>query len=186
MLIFIKQISYLQCYLHRVPVEDLLAWENKYGENPRNVEVIMNSGWSEKYRVRRASLVLRIKPTRQLFTFLLGTKMRSHAPSLFVSVRSTLLAWTQLPWTTVSQKLYLFIPTWGKNNIVGIENVANLDNITESGSTVLNIEDGSGSPARVFATYDDEPKKTNTAAMSTCFTSPLILLVTVLMCMILN
>ena len=49
MLIFIKQISYLKCYLHRVTVEDLLAWENKYGEIPRHVVVIMNSGWSEKY-----------------------------------------------------------------------------------------------------------------------------------------
>ena len=49
MLMFIKQISYLQCYLHRVTVEDLLAWENKYGEKPRNVIVIINSGWSEKY-----------------------------------------------------------------------------------------------------------------------------------------
>ena len=71
---------------------------------------------------------------------------------------------------------------------MGIENVANLDNIPESGSTinipVLNIEDGSGGPVRVFATYDDEPKKTNTTAMLTCFTSPLSLLVNVLMCMI--
>ena len=71
----------------------------------------------------------------------------------------------------------------GKNNIVGIENVANLDNIPESGSTVLNIEDGSGSPARVFATYDDEPKKTNTTAMLKCFTSSLSLLVNVFMCL---
>ena len=76
----------------------------------------------------------------------------------------------------------------GKNNVVGIEHVANLDSIPESGSTiyvpVLNIEDGSGGPVRIFATYDDELKKTNTAAMLTCFTFPLILLVTVLMCMI--
>ena len=49
MLMFIKQISYLQCYLHRVTVEDLLAWENKYGEIPRHAVAIMNSGWSEKY-----------------------------------------------------------------------------------------------------------------------------------------
>lgn len=51
----------------------------------------------------------------------------------------------------------------GKNDVVGIENVANLDNVPESGSMiyvpVLNIFEGSGGPARVFAAFDDESNK---------------------------
>lgn len=51
----------------------------------------------------------------------------------------------------------------GKNDVVGIENVANLDKVPESGSMiyvpVLNIFEGSGGPARVFATFDDESNK---------------------------
>ena len=44
--------------------------------------------------------------------------------------------------------------------IVGVEGIANIDEIPEYGATVylpvLKIDEGSGGPTRVFATYDDD------------------------------
>lgn len=74
----------------------------------------------------------------------------------------------------------------GQKNIVGIENVANLDYVPESGSTiyipVLNLFGGSGGPARVFATFDDELNKTNAAAMVTTSIVYVQLFVAVFVC----
>lgn len=74
----------------------------------------------------------------------------------------------------------------GQNNIVGIENVAHLDYIPESGSTIYlpvrNLFGGSGGPARVFATFDDELNKTNAAAMVTSSMFHVDLLAAVLVC----
>ena len=186
MLMFIKQISYLQCYLHRVTVEDLLAWENKYGEIPRHAVAIMNSGWSEKYPDKTRVFGSPNNTNPSTFHF---PSWHEDAVTWLINKRQINAIGVDTPSTDYGQSTTLPCHIlMGKNNVVGIEFVANLDSIPESGSTiyvpVLNIEDGSGGPVRIFATYDDEPKKTNTAAMLTCFTFPLILLVTVLMCMI--
>lgn len=64
--------------------------------------------------------------------------------------------------------------------------MANLDNVPESGSTiyipVLNLFGGSGGPARVFATFDDELNKTNAAAMVTTSMVYVHLFVAVFVC----
>lgn len=76
--------------------------------------------------------------------------------------------------------------TLGRNNVVGIEFVANLDKVLENGSTiylpVLKLFDGSGGPARVFATFHDEPNKRNAAAILTSFLRFAILYSMILMC----
>lgn len=41
--------SIIYCYNLRVTIDDLLRWEEKYGEKPRRAVAIMNSGWSSKY-----------------------------------------------------------------------------------------------------------------------------------------
>jgi kynurenine formamidase len=47
--------------------------------------------------------------------------------------------------------------TLGAANVPGLENVANLDSVPESGSTIyvapIKLKDGSGAQARVFATF---------------------------------
>lgn len=51
----------------------------------------------------------------------------------------------------------------GENDVVGIENVVNLDKVLENGSMiyllVLNIFDGSGGLVCVFVIFDDELNK---------------------------
>nr|XP_022309947.1 uncharacterized protein LOC111115481 [Crassostrea virginica] len=171
---------------YRVTVDDLLAWEKKYGEIPRHAVAIMNSGWSEKYPDKTRVFGTPNHTNPSTFHF---PSWHEDTVTWLINKRQINAIGVDTPSTDYGQSTtFPCHALMGKNNIVGIENVANLDSIPESGSTiyvpVLKIEDGSGGPARVFATYDDEPKKTNTAAMSTCFTFPLILLVTVLMCMI--
>lgn len=172
---------------YRVTVEDLLMWEEKYGEMPRRAVAIMNSGWSSKY------------PNK---TLVFGTPEPSNTSSLhFPSWHEDAVTWVinkrQINAVGVDTPStdYGMSSTFpchillGKNSVVGIENVANLDNVPESGSTiyipVLKIANGSGGPARVFATYDDEPNKTNAAAMVTCSTFYLYLLAFVLVCNVL-
>lgn len=154
----------------RVTVEDLMMWEKKFGEMPRHAIAIMNSGWSDKY------------PNK---TQIFGSTQHDNASSFhFPSWHVDAVTWlinkrqinavgvdtpsTDFGQASVSASFPCHI-TLGRNNVVGIEYVANLDKVPENGSTiyvpVLKLFDGSGGPARVFATYDDEPNKTNAAAI---------------------
>lgn len=159
----------ISCYNLRVTVDDLSVWEEKYGKMPRCAVAIMNSGWSSKY------------PNK---TLVFGTPQPSNVSSFhFPGWHEDAVTWminkrqinavgVDTPSTdygqTTNMPCHVIL---GQKNIVGIENVANLDNIPESGSTiyipVLNIFGGSGGPARVFATFDDDLNKTNAAAMVT-------------------
>nr|XP_034317591.1 isatin hydrolase isoform X3 [Crassostrea gigas] len=172
---------------YRVTVDDLLMWEKKYGEMPRRAVAIMNSGWSSKYP--NITLVFGSpKPSNESsFHF---PSWHEDAVTWLINKRQINAVGVDTPSTDYGMSSTFPCHTiLGKNRVVGMENVANLDNVPESGSTiyipVLNIADGSGGPARVFATYDDEPSKTNAAAMVTCFAIYLYLLAAVLMCNVL-
>lgn len=164
-----------------------MMWEKKFGEMPRHAIVIMNSGWSDKY------------PNR---TLIFGTTQHTntssfHFPSWHVDAVTWLMNKRQInavgvdtPSTDYGQTSvgasYPCHVTLGRNNVVGIEFVANLDKVPENGSTiyvpVLKLFDGSGGPARVFATFDDEPNKTNAAAIPTSFLRIAILFSMILLC----
>lgn len=172
---------------YRVTVEDLLMWEEKYGEMPRRAVAIMNSGWSSKYPNK--TLVFGSPEPTDIST-LHFPSWHEDAVTWLINKRQINAVGVDTPSTDYGMSSTLPCHTlMGKNRVVGIENVANLDNVPESGSTiyipVLNIADGSGGPARVFATYDDEPNKTNAAAMVTCFMFFLYLLAAVLVCNVL-
>jgi kynurenine formamidase len=148
-----------------VSTDDLFAWEEKHGEIPRHAVVLMNSGWSNKYPDLK--LVYGTSLPNDTSTF--------HFPSWHEETVTWLIARRQVnaiggdtPSTDYGQSKTLPCHSLlGKNNVVGIEHAANLDNIPESGSTiyipVMKIFDGSGGPARLFGTYDDDPNKTNVA-----------------------
>uniref|UniRef100_K1QML4 Uncharacterized protein n=1 Tax=Magallana gigas TaxID=29159 RepID=K1QML4_MAGGI len=172
---------------YRVIVEDLLMWEEKYGEMPRRAVAIMNSGWSSKYPNK--TLVFGSPEPTNTSTFHFPS-WHEDAVTWLINKRQINAVGVDTPSTDYGMSsTYPCHTLLGKNSVVGIESVANLDNVPESGSTiyipVLNIADGSGGPARVFATYDDEPNKTNAAAMVTCFMFFLYLLAAVLVCNVL-
>lgn len=169
---------------YRVMVDDLLMWEEKYGEMPRRAIVMMNSGWSSKYP--NITLVFGSTQHTNISTFHFPS-WHEDAVTWLINKRQINAVGVDTPSTDYGQsKTYPCHVLLGKNSVVGIEQVTNLDNVPESGSTiyvpVLNIADGSGGPARVFATYDDEPNKTNAASMVTCFTFYSYLLLAVLVC----
>ena len=142
-------------------MDDLLAWEKNYGEIPRHAVVIMNSGWSEKYPDKTRVFGTPNHTNPSTFHF---PSWHEDTVTWLINKRQINAIGVDTPSTDYGQSTtFPCHILMGKNNVVGIENVANLDNIPESGSKiyvpVLKIEGGSGGPARVFATYDDEPKK---------------------------
>ncbi|XP_062597643.1 isatin hydrolase-like [Saccostrea cucullata] len=154
---------------YRVSTDDLLKYEEKYGEIPRHSVVIMNSGWTQKYL--NNTLVWGTMQLLDSSTFHFPS-WHEEAVTWLINKRQVNAIGVDTPSTDYGQSKTLPCHLiMGKNNVVGIENVANLDNIPESGSTiyvpVIKIYDGSGGPARLFGTYDDDPDKTNAASTAT-------------------
>ncbi|XP_072015370.1 isatin hydrolase-like [Amphiura filiformis] len=147
---------------YRVSIEDIEDWETKYNKIPDGAIVIMNSGWSLRY------------PNK---TLLFGTQTYTdtttyHFPSWHEDTVDWLLKNRNINVIGVDSTSVDYGPATnfpvhqllGANNITGVENVANLDSIPESG-TIINVAPfqlygGSGSPSRVYATYTVEtPRK---------------------------
>ncbi|XP_062618148.1 isatin hydrolase-like, partial [Saccostrea cucullata] len=154
---------------YRVSTDDLSKYEEKYGEIPRHAVVIMNSGWTQKYS--NYTLVYGTAQLQDDTTYHFPS-WHEEAVTWLINKRQVNAIGVDTPSTDYGQSRTLPCHViMGKNNVVGIENVANLDNIPESGSTiyvpVIKIYDGSGGPARLFGTYDDDPDKTNTASTAT-------------------
>lgn len=146
---------------YRVSVADLLTWEKKNGKMPRNAIVVMNSGWSSRYPNK--SLVFGTSTPTDVSTFHFPG-WHENAVMWLINKRQVNAVGVDTPSTDYGQTTnYPCHVIMGENDVVGIENVANLDKVPENGSTiyvpVLNIFDGSGGPARVFATFDDESNK---------------------------
>lgn len=145
----------------RVTVADLLVWEKKHGEMPRHAIVMMNSGWSSRYRNK--TLVFGTNTPTDVSTFHFPS-WHEDAVTWLINKRQVNAVGVDTPSTDYGQTTnYPCHVIMGKNDVVGIENVANLDKVPESRSMiyvpVLNIFEGSGGPARVFATFDDESNK---------------------------
>ncbi|XP_056000490.1 isatin hydrolase-like [Ostrea edulis] len=150
---------------YRVSTDDLSAWEEKYGEIPRHAVVVMNSGWSKKYPDPNLVYGTSLPNDTTSFHF---PSWHEEAVTWLITKRQVNAVGVDTPSTDYGQtNTFPCHIILGKHNIVGIEHVANLDNIPESGSVVympvLKIFDGSGGPTRLFGTYDDEPNKTNAA-----------------------
>ncbi|XP_056000489.1 isatin hydrolase-like [Ostrea edulis] len=150
---------------YRVSTDDLYAWEEKYGEIPRHAVVVMNSGWSHKYPDPK--LVYGTSQPNDSSTFHFPS-WHEEAVTWLITKRQVNAVGVDTPSTDYGQtKTFPCHIILGEHNIVGIEHVANLDNIPESGSVVyipvIKIFDGSGGPTRLFGTYDDELNKTNYA-----------------------
>lgn len=135
-----------------VTPDDIRAWESRYGRLPANAAVLMHSGWAARvgstasYRNADSSGTMHFpgfgKPA---IDFLLTE--RSVAA---IGVDTLSLD----PGTSPDFAVHnTFLPT----NRYGIENLANLDAIPPSGSTLIvgapKIASGSGGPGRVMAVW---------------------------------
>ncbi|XP_072030356.1 isatin hydrolase-like [Amphiura filiformis] len=145
---------------YRVTVDDIQDWETKYNQIPDGAVVIMNSGWSQRYPNR--TLLFGSEDYMDTTTF--------HFPSWHEDAVDWLLKNRNIHVIGVDTTSVDYGPSTtypvhqllGEYNIPGIENVANLDSIPESGTTIyvaaFKLYDGSGSQSRVFATYTVETR----------------------------
>ncbi|XP_072015368.1 isatin hydrolase-like [Amphiura filiformis] len=151
---------------YRVAIDDILDWETKYNKIPDGAVVIMNSGWSLRYPNK--TLVFGSDTWEDITSY--------HYPSWHEDTVDWLVKNRNIHMVGVDTTSLDYGPTvtapvpfaahrvLGANNITGIENVANLDSIPESGTTIyaaaFKLYEGSGSPSRVFATVPvDNPRK---------------------------
>lgn len=139
---------------YRVSVSDLNAWERNHGTIPAGAIVIMNSGWGEKYPNKTLTFGSSTTSDPSTFHF---PGWHEEAADWLVKNRNIHVLGVDTPSTDYGQSTtYSVHVILGMSNIPGLENVANLDTIPEAGSiiyvAVIKLYDGSGAPARVFAT----------------------------------
>ncbi|WAR31460.1 ISAHY-like protein [Mya arenaria] len=153
---------------YRVTMEDLNAWEDVHGRIPAGAIVLMNSGWSKGYPNK--TLVFGTKNVTQPSTFHFPG-FHESAVDWLVKNRNIHVVGVDTPSTDYGQSTtYPVHVILGEADIAGVENVAYLDLLPESGSIVyvaaIKLHDGSGVQARVFATTQPQGGTTGAAPKS--------------------
>lgn len=138
---------------YRVTIADIKAWEAQYGQIPDGAVIIMNSGWSERYPNRQLVFNSATPDDSSTYHF---PSWHENTVNWLVRNRNVHVVGVDTPSVDYGQSTnYPVHVLLGSNNILAIENVANLDDILPTGSIivvgVMKLEDGSGCPARVIA-----------------------------------
>ena len=167
---------------YRVSVEDLKDWEDKYGEIPAGAVVIMNSGWDKYYPNKTRTFGTNTPSDPSTFHF---PGFHEDAADWLVRHRNIHVLGVDTPSTDYGQsKTFPVHVIIGKANIPGLENVANLNKIPPNGATIfvaaIKLYDGSGGPARTFATITEGDDVG--AAVRYCPNVLLLLFVSLLIC----
>ena len=149
---------------YRVTVTDVQQWEATYGRIPNKAIVVMNSGWHERYPNK--TLVFNTNNPSNTSTFHFPG-WHEDAVVWLIGQRSVNVVGVDTPSTDYGQSTTFPVHVLlGKAQISGAENVANLDMVPNSGSiifvAVTKIHDGSGGPARIFATISNDSSLGNT------------------------
>lgn len=142
---------------YRVTVKDLEHWEARHGRIPDGAIVVMRSGWSSRWPDRE----------RVLGTAVPGDTENLHFPGFSKEAARFLVGKREIDAVGVDTPSIDHGPS--KDFIVhqivngadkpGLENLANLEDVPESGATIIalpmKIGGGSGAPARVIAVLPD-------------------------------
>ncbi|XP_072016381.1 isatin hydrolase-like [Amphiura filiformis] len=140
---------------YRVTLDDIQDWETKYNQIPDGAVVIMNSGWSLRYPNK--TLLFESQTYTDATTY--------HFPGWHEDIVDWLLKNRNINVIGVDSASLDYGPATnfpvhqllGANNITGVEHVANLDSIPESGTIIsvapFKLYGGSGCPSRVYATH---------------------------------
>lgn len=138
---------------YRVTVDDLKAWESKYGQLPKGVIVLMLSGWGSRWPDKK----------KYLGTDQPGDVEHLHFPGFsreaaefLVSQREIDAIGVDTPSMDYGQsKDFIVHQVINGANKPGLENVANLDKLPAKGATLIalpmKIAKGSGGPTRIIA-----------------------------------
>lgn len=139
-------------------ISDLQEWEMNYGRIPDSAVILMNSGWA--YRYPDPYWVFNTNDTADTRTF--------HFPGIdpdavawLANRRDVIAMGVDTP--SVDRGQAANFPTHqqiGRYSMLGIENLRNVGRLPPLGATlvigVVNVEDGSGGPARILALIDDK------------------------------
>ncbi|XP_053374689.1 isatin hydrolase-like [Mercenaria mercenaria] len=143
---------------YRVTIDDLRAWESKYNRLPKGAVIIMNSGWSLKYPNKTLTFGTETPDDASTFHF---PGWHEDTVNWLIKNRDVNVVGVDTPSTDYAQSTTFPVHVaLGEADIPGVENVANLDEIPESGSIIyvaaIKLYDGSGGPTRVFATMVED------------------------------
>ena len=138
---------------YRLTVADVKKWEAKYGAIPEGAMVIMNTGWAANYPDRK-----KVFNTTDPFntTSFHYPGFGEEAVSWIINNRNMYVIGTDCPsFDTGNSKTFPAHVLTSKNNICGLENVANLDAIPPTGAILsaapVKTIEGSGGPIRLYA-----------------------------------
>ncbi|KAK8730771.1 hypothetical protein OTU49_007922 [Cherax quadricarinatus] len=178
-----KEITQTQDKNYEVKVRDLEQWEEVHGTIPDGALVLFRTGWATKVKNIREYAGLDQQNNRNFpgvgkgaAEWLVKHKSRHSYETGVVGVGIDTLCLDK--GSTVRLPAHV---TFFQNNIYGLENLANLDKLPETGSYVtvmpLKIGGGSGSPARIVAEVGEIPPGVSRAFSTLHTTSVLPLLV---------
>jgi kynurenine formamidase len=136
----------------QVTVEDLRAWENRYGPIPEGAAVLMHSGWEARVRDQDAYRNL-------------DSKGVMHFPGFHPEAAEFLVRERNIVGIGVDTLSLDYGPSTDfKTHIIvlgankwGLENLANLAKVPPNGATIfvgaLKVQNASGGPLRVIAVW---------------------------------
>jgi len=138
---------------YRLTVDDIRAWEKKYGRLPKGAIVLMFSGWGERWPDKK----------RVLGTDKPGDTENLHFPGFSREAADFLVSQREIDAVGIdtpsidygqSQDFIVHQIINGANK-PGLENIANLEKLPAKGATLIalpmKIAKGSGGPARIIA-----------------------------------
>jgi kynurenine formamidase len=132
--------------------EDVAAWEEKHGAVPKGAIVLLRTGWSSRWPDKRAYLGDDTPGDAGNLHF---PSYGSDAARLLVERGAKALGVDTASVDNGPSKDFLVHRILGAANVVGIENLTDLETVPATGAWVLalpmKIANGSGAPARVVA-----------------------------------
>ncbi|PVD24886.1 hypothetical protein C0Q70_15376 [Pomacea canaliculata] len=141
---------------YRLTIEDLQSWEDSHGRIPNKAVVVMYSGWGARYP--SPSRVYNTNNPLDASTFHFPG-IHPAAAAWLASQRHVIAVGVDTPSTDYGQSTkYETHVVLGNNNVLGLENLQNVDQLPARGATIaiglVNLKDGSGGPARILAIID--------------------------------
>jgi len=138
---------------YRLTVDDVRAWESKHGAIPRGAIVLLRTGWGSRYGNRKSYFG---DDTPGAVDKLHFPSFGAEAAKLLINDRKVGVIGLDTPSIDYGQsKDFQVHQIAAAADVAGLENLANLDRLPESGAWVIalpmKIAGGSGGPLRAVA-----------------------------------
>ncbi|MCP4219354.1 MAG: cyclase family protein [bacterium] len=140
-------------------VEDIQAWEKKYGKIPNNAWVIMYTGIGTRFYPDKKKVLGTDKRGTAAIPELSFPGFSEASVKYLLKIRNITGIALDTPSIDYGKsKFFKVHQALCDANKLALENIANLDKLPPSGATLyvipMLIKDGTGAPARVFARFD--------------------------------